>query len=68
MVFQAVRTRFPLRIAAGMTEWRLLQEAPNQIQMTKTSYTFELRCFDIHLNFELHQPESLRYEIEDFLP
>jgi hypothetical protein len=27
MVFQAVRTRFPLRIAAGMTEWRLLQEA-----------------------------------------
>jgi hypothetical protein len=26
MVFQAVRTRFPLRIAAGMTEWGLLQE------------------------------------------
>jgi len=27
MVFQAVRTRFPLRIAAGMTELELLQEA-----------------------------------------
>jgi len=26
MVFQAVRTRFPLRIAAGMTELGLLQE------------------------------------------
>jgi hypothetical protein len=27
MVFQAARTRFPLRIAAGMTELGLLQEA-----------------------------------------
>ncbi len=26
MVFQALRTRFPLRIAAGMTELGLLQE------------------------------------------
>jgi hypothetical protein len=26
MVFQAVRTRFPLRIATGMTELGLLQE------------------------------------------
>jgi hypothetical protein len=26
MVFQAVRTRFPLRIAAGMTKLGLLQE------------------------------------------
>jgi len=25
MVFQAVRTRFPLRIVAGMTEWGVLQ-------------------------------------------
>jgi hypothetical protein len=29
MVFQAVRTRFPLRIAAGMTELGLLQEPPS---------------------------------------
>jgi len=27
MVFQAVRTRFPLRIVAGMTEWGVLQLA-----------------------------------------
>ncbi len=26
MVFQALRTRFPLRIPAGMTKWELLQE------------------------------------------
>src|SRR3990170_238540 len=26
MVFKAIRTRFPLRIPAGMTKWRLLQE------------------------------------------
>jgi hypothetical protein len=34
---RTVRTRFPLRIAAGMTEWRILQGAPLK------NYLFPLR-------------------------
>src|SRR4030042_412811 len=49
MVFQAVRTRFPLRIAAGMTELGLLQEPhilnPDNLRaVASRTETIQIQC------------------------
>ncbi|MDP2992162.1 MAG: hypothetical protein Q8N82_02230, partial [Deltaproteobacteria bacterium] len=49
MVFQAVRTRFPLRIAEGMTELGLLQEPhilnPDNLRASASrTETIQIQC------------------------
>ncbi len=55
MAFQAVRTRFPLRIAARMTELGHLKEARGivQVNLQFTIYNFQFAFCNFHFAFRV---------------